>query len=121
MTKTEKHAPRLDYKVAKTLIHIDLLEGPDNAPFVTPLGSVTKDRLDCIERLSALITAAPETAAERDRLREDKAELLEAARGLAVSLDAMMGRAAEGHTIHKLTDDLAKLRAAIAKAQEVRP
>jgi hypothetical protein len=64
-TENQKHTSKmqLDYIVQKTLIHLDIHEETDSRLIVTPLGSVTKDKLEMVERLSRLIAAAPDLLA----------------------------------------------------------
>jgi len=84
----------LDYKVGKTLIHFDLVEGPDNAPKVTPLFSMPKNQ----KALADLLTAAP--------------DLLESAKAMFGSIDPSSIR-----TDTPEGQKYAALAAAIAKAE----
>ncbi len=76
------------------------------------------------EANARLIAAAPETAAERDRLREINAELLAALDLLVDAIDEMQIAAATG-SLNLVTDKMRAVlplrtnaRAAIAKAEE---
>jgi hypothetical protein len=74
-TENQKHTSKmqLDYIVQKTLIHLDIHEETDSRLIVTPLGSVTKDKLEMVERLSRLIAAAPTMEAFIRKLAEQSA------------------------------------------------
>jgi hypothetical protein len=63
-----------------------------------------------------LIAAAPETAAERDRLREVNAELLEALRNLVVDLEERAEWDGEARVVCAGAFTYSNARAAIAKA-----
>lgn len=61
---------------------------------------------------AALIAAAPETAAERDRLRQVNAELLVALKGIIRQIGPFMGQG-------RMDSEIAVARAALAKAEGV--
>jgi hypothetical protein len=76
-------------------------------PHSTLLGGKVSDQIKDLKRNARLIAAAPETAAERDRLREVNAELVAA-------LSELLAEAEEFHNPH--TEGWNMARAALAKA-----
>lgn len=49
MSAKHTPTPRLNFIKAKTLIHVDIESGTPEAPIVTQLGSLTKDKLNLVE------------------------------------------------------------------------
>lgn len=92
------------------MFELCVIFGEDDDAVATPMAQAN----------ARLIAAAPETAAERDRLREVNADMLAALKGLRPIIEAAESNASGNLEWPRVSARINAARAAIAKAEALR-